>query len=84
VSVGCFNVVWQFNYLGADPWEIGVIAPYRAQVRTIRKLLKLADLAKVEVGSVEQFQGQVRAKQRLRERDSSTDSCALSSRNEES
>jgi superfamily I DNA and/or RNA helicase len=49
-------------YLVADPWEIGVIAPYRAQVRVIRKLLKLSNLDDIEVGSVEQFQGQVRAK----------------------
>jgi AAA domain len=49
-------------YLVVDPWEIGVIAPYRAQVRVIRKLLKLSNLDDIEVGSVEQFQGQVRAK----------------------
>jgi hypothetical protein len=50
----------------------------------IRKLLKLYDLADVDVGSVEQFQGQVRGKQRLPERNSSADSCALSYRNEKS
>jgi len=42
------------------PWEIGVIAPYRAQVRTIRELLKQAKLSEITVGSVEQFQGQER------------------------
>ncbi|KAI9462824.1 P-loop containing nucleoside triphosphate hydrolase protein [Lactarius psammicola] len=40
--------------------EIGVVAPYKAQVRTIRELLKVADLRGVSVGSVEQFQGQER------------------------
>lgn len=50
----------QFMCLGVDPWEIGVIVPYRAQVRLIRKMLKLANLEGIEVGSVEQFQGQVR------------------------
>ncbi|KAN0127194.1 P-loop containing nucleoside triphosphate hydrolase protein [Lactarius tabidus] len=40
--------------------DIGVIAPYKAQVRTIRELLKVADLKGVSVGSVEQFQGQER------------------------
>lgn len=44
---------------GVDPEEIGVIAPYRAQVRTIRELLKQANLSEISVGSVEQFQGQV-------------------------
>jgi AAA domain len=56
----------QFMYLGVDPWEIGVIVPYRAQVRLIRKMLKLANLEGIEVGSVEQFQGQVRGKWRFR------------------
>jgi superfamily I DNA and/or RNA helicase len=48
-------------YLDADPEEIGVVAPYKAQVRTIRDLLKKAKLEDVDVGSVEQFQGQVRS-----------------------
>ncbi|KAI9452271.1 P-loop containing nucleoside triphosphate hydrolase protein [Russula earlei] len=42
------------------PEDIGIIAPYRAQVRTIRLLLKMARLANISVGSVEQFQGQER------------------------
>lgn len=36
-----------------------MIAPYRAQVRTIRELLRQARLSEISVGSVEQFQGQV-------------------------
>ncbi|KAH9930513.1 P-loop containing nucleoside triphosphate hydrolase protein [Epithele typhae] len=40
--------------------EIGVIAPYHAQVRKIRRLLQKANLADVKVGSVEEFQGQER------------------------
>ncbi|SRR6266702_254338 len=44
-----------------DAEEIGVIAPYKAQVRAIRELLRPAGLKGVSVGSVEQFQGQVRA-----------------------
>ncbi|KAH9041519.1 RNA helicase, partial [Lactarius deliciosus] len=40
--------------------EIGVIAPYKAQVRAIRELLRPAGLRDVTVGSVEQFQGQER------------------------
>ena len=43
-----------------DAEEIGVIAPYKAQVRAIRELLKPVDLEDVSVGSVEHFQGQVR------------------------
>jgi superfamily I DNA and/or RNA helicase len=49
-----------YVYLDEDPEDIGIVAPYRAQVRTIREVLKLADLANIDVGSVEQFQGQVR------------------------
>jgi hypothetical protein len=50
-----------------DAGELGVIAPYKAQVRAIRELLKPAGLKEVSVGSVEQFQGQVRAKSGLRD-----------------
>lgn len=42
------------------PEEIGVIAPYKAQVRIIREFLKQARLSDISVGSVEQFQGQER------------------------
>ena len=48
-----------------DPQDIGVVAPYKAQVRTIRMLLKNVNLDDVSVGSVEQFQGQVRATARF-------------------
>ncbi|KAH9059528.1 P-loop containing nucleoside triphosphate hydrolase protein [Lactarius vividus] len=40
--------------------EIGVIAPYKAQVRAIRELLRPAGLKEVTVGSVEKLQGQER------------------------
>jgi len=44
------------------PDEIGVIAPYKSQVRAIRELLRPpgVGLKEVTVGSVEQFQGQER------------------------
>jgi helicase MOV-10 len=45
--------------LGVDPEEIGVIAPYKAQVRSIRERLNEVNLSNISVGSVEQFQGQV-------------------------
>jgi len=56
-----FDITTVLSIAVADAEEIGVIAPYKAQVRTIRELLKHADLGDVSVGSVEQFQGQVRA-----------------------
>jgi len=49
-----------FSYLSVDPEEIGIIAPYKAQVRMIRDFLKQVKLSDISVGSVEQFQGQVR------------------------
>jgi superfamily I DNA and/or RNA helicase len=52
-------------FLGIDPEEIGVLAPYKAQARAIRELLKVANLSDISVGSVEQFQGQVRCKLRI-------------------
>ena len=55
VGVGFISVL----YLGVDPDEIGVIAPYKAQVRAIREVLKQVKLPDISVGSVEQFQGQV-------------------------
>ncbi|RPD55542.1 P-loop containing nucleoside triphosphate hydrolase protein [Lentinus tigrinus ALCF2SS1-7] len=43
-----------------EPCDIGVIVPYHAQVRKIRRLLKEGGLVDVKVGSVEEFQGQER------------------------
>jgi helicase MOV-10 len=40
--------------------DIGVIAPYHAQCQKIRKLLRSVNAEEVKVGSVEEFQGQVR------------------------
>ena len=48
--------------LGIDAEEIGVLAPYKAQVRAIQELLKVANLSDISVGPVEQFQGQVRSR----------------------
>ena len=45
--------------LGIDQEEIGVLTPYKAQVRAIREFLKVANLSDISVGSVEQFKGQV-------------------------
>lgn len=45
--------------VGIDPEEIGILAPYKAQARAIRELLKVANLSDISVGSVEQFNGQV-------------------------
>ena len=49
-------------FLCIDPEEIGVIAPYKTQVRAIRELLRVAKLSDISVGPVEQFQGQVRSR----------------------
>ncbi|KAH9005655.1 P-loop containing nucleoside triphosphate hydrolase protein [Lactarius hatsudake] len=40
--------------------DIGVVAPYKAQVRAIRELLRLVGLREIAVNSVEKFQGQER------------------------
>ena len=48
--------------LGIDAEEIGVLAPYKSQVRAIRELLRVANLSDISVGPVEQFQGQVRSR----------------------
>ncbi|KAI0290985.1 P-loop containing nucleoside triphosphate hydrolase protein [Russula brevipes] len=42
------------------PEEIGVITPYKSQVRAIRTLLKFAQLSEISVGTVEEFQGRER------------------------
>ncbi|CAE6495202.1 unnamed protein product [Rhizoctonia solani] len=44
----------------ATPRKIGIVTPYKAQVRKIRKLLKDNDVTDIDIGSVEQFQGQER------------------------
>ena len=36
--------------------SLGVITPYKAQVKEIRRMLKLANL-KIEVGTAEEYQG---------------------------
>jgi hypothetical protein len=51
--------------LGIDPEEIGVLAPYKAQVRAIRELLKVANLSDISVGSAEKSKGQVWCKLRI-------------------
>lgn len=40
--------------------DIGVISPYRSQCEKIKRNLEVLDYEKIEVGSVEQFQGQER------------------------
>jgi helicase MOV-10 len=40
--------------------DIGIITPYHAQVMKIRTLLKEKNSPRIKVGSVEEFQGQVR------------------------
>lgn len=45
---------------GLSDEDIGVIAPYRQQVLKIKKALEDIDLSNIQVGSVEQFQGQER------------------------
>jgi len=42
------------------PDEIGILAPYKFQIRAIRESLKMAELSEISVGPVELFQGQER------------------------
>ncbi|KAG9079103.1 hypothetical protein FS749_008829 [Ceratobasidium sp. UAMH 11750] len=44
----------------ASTKNIGIVTPYRAQVRKIRKLLEAINIRDIDVGSVENFQGQER------------------------
>ncbi|KAH7327649.1 P-loop containing nucleoside triphosphate hydrolase protein [Rhizoctonia solani] len=44
----------------ASPANIGVVTPYKAQVRKIRRLLADNGITGADIGSVEQFQGQER------------------------
>ncbi|CUA74319.1 hypothetical protein RSOLAG22IIIB_11143 [Rhizoctonia solani] len=44
----------------ATPRNIGIVTPYKAQVRKIRTLLKNNGITNIDIGSVEQFQGQER------------------------
>ncbi|CAE6369801.1 unnamed protein product [Rhizoctonia solani] len=44
----------------ASPRNIGIVTPYKAQVRKLRKLLKDNEITDIDIGSVEQFQGQER------------------------
>ncbi|KAH7327648.1 P-loop containing nucleoside triphosphate hydrolase protein [Rhizoctonia solani] len=44
----------------ASTSKIGIVTPYKAQVGKIRKLLKDNNITDVDIGSVEQFQGQER------------------------
>ncbi|KAG8743479.1 hypothetical protein FRC10_011952 [Ceratobasidium sp. 414] len=44
----------------ASTKHIGIVTPYRAQVRKIRKLLEAINIRDIDVGSVENFQGQER------------------------
>ncbi|CAE6460524.1 unnamed protein product [Rhizoctonia solani] len=44
----------------ASPRNIGIVTPYKAQVRKLRKLLKDNEIEDIDIGSVEQFQGQER------------------------
>ena len=42
---------------GLEPENIGIISPYRQQVKEIRKLLSLAAFDAIKVGTTEEFQG---------------------------
>lgn len=49
------------NGLELTQQDIGIVTPYRSQCNKIRKMLDLRGWPNIEVGSVEQFQGQERA-----------------------
>lgn len=42
---------------GLNAAQIGIISPYRQQVKEIRKILSLAALGSIKVGTTEEFQG---------------------------
>ncbi|KAG9042596.1 hypothetical protein FS837_010665 [Tulasnella sp. UAMH 9824] len=51
--------LWQDAQIGFEDEQIGVITPYRAQVKKIRTVLQL-DFPGVKVGTTEEFQGDER------------------------
>lgn len=59
MSVACFhtNSLFSFFQAGCKPCDIGVIAPYRQQLKTVSALLQSSAFTGVEVNTVDRYQG---------------------------
>lgn len=59
IIVSFVSKFWSLTIGLASPGNIGIVTPYKGQVRKIRELLTNNNITGIDIGSVEQFQGQV-------------------------
>lgn len=53
----CFVFLFCLKQAGCKPSDIGIIAPYRQQLKVINDLLAYSSVGMVEVNTVDRYQG---------------------------